>query len=344
MPAADASRLAWMLSDTANASLEGIAREAQRETVRRFGREIQLFAPLYLSSECANVCLYCGFSAPNAMARRTLSFDQIDREAAELARRGFRQILLVSGEHARHVPVAYLEEAVRVVHKRVPSVSVEVAPLETPEYARLTAAGADGLIVYQETYDRGAYAELHPKGAKRDFEWRFGALDRGAAAGMRFLGLGVLLGLTPLWRQDVLALVAHARRLARSAWRCQISVALPRMRPAVGAMAPRADLSDRDYARALCALRLALPDAHITLSTRESAALRDGLARICVTRMSAGSSTEPGGYADPSPHGDRQFEIEDARSPAEVAAVLRASGIDPVWKDWEEVLHGAIDA
>lgn len=339
----DAARLVGLLSDEADTSLESIARDARRETVRRFGREMQMFAPLYLSSECANVCLYCGFSAPNAIPRRTLSFDQIDREAAELSRRGFRSVLLVSGEHARHVPVAYIEEAVRVVHARVPSVSIEVAPLDTPEYARLTAAGADGLVVYQETYDREAYADLHPKGTKRDFDRRLGALERGAAAGMRFLGLGVLLGLTPRWREDVLALVAHARRLARTAWRCQVSVALPRMRPAQGAMAPRVDLSDRDYARALCALRLALPDAHITLSTRESAALRDGLARICVTRLSAGSSTEPGGYADTAAHGDRQFEIEDTRSPAQVASVLRGAGIDPVWKDWEEVLHGAID-
>jgi 2-iminoacetate synthase len=195
-------------------------------------------------------------------------------------------------------------------------------------------AGCDGLVVYQETYDRDTYAAVHRKGKKRNYDWRIAALDRGAEAGMRRLGLGALLGLHADWRWEALATAAHARALIRRWWRCEVSVSMPRLRPAAGGFEPADPVGDREFVQLLCALRLALPDVGVTLSTREAPAFRDALLRLGVTSMSAGSHTEPGGYAAPS-GAEPQFAISDDRSPGEVAAVLRAAGYDPVWKDWQ---------
>jgi 2-iminoacetate synthase len=218
----------------------------------------------------------------------------------------------------------------------IPSLSIEVQVWDTETYRRLVDAGCDGLVVYQETYDRGTYAAVHLKGKKRNYDWRLAAPDRGAEAGMRRLGIGALLGLHDDWRFEALALATHARALVRRWWRCEVSVSLPRLRPAAGGFEPADPVGDRDFVQLLCALRLLLPDLGITLSTREPPALRDALLRLGVTHMSAGSHTEPGGYASPS-DAEPQFEIADTRSPAELAAVLRAAGYDPVWKDWERV-------
>lgn len=325
---------AALLSPAAAGRLEEMARRAHETTVRRFGRTIHLFAPLYLSNECVSTCDYCGFSAGNQIARRTLSPDEVLAEALELRSRGLRHLLLVAGEHARIVSKDYLVECVQVLAPHVPSIAVEVQVWDTETYRRLVGAGCDGLVVYQETYDRGTYARVHRKGKKRNYDWRLGAPDRGAAAGMRRLGIGALLGLHHDWRLEALGLAAHAQALVRRWWRCEVSLSLPRLRPAAGGFEPADPVGDADFVQLLCALRLLLPDVGISLSTRESPALRDALVRLGVTQMSAGSHTEPGGYAEPS-EADPQFEISDTRSPAEVAGVLRAAGYDPVWKDWE---------
>jgi 2-iminoacetate synthase len=324
--------LAVLLSPAAAGRLEDLAAAAHRSTVARFGLAVRMFAPLYLSNECASTCTYCGFSAGNHIARRTLTPDEARVEARALAERGFRHVLLVSGEHARIVSRAYLAECVAAVAAEVPSVSVEVQVWDTPTYRRLVAAGCEGLVVYQETYDRAAYAASHVRGKKRNYDWRLAAPDRGAEAGMRQLGVGALLGLHDDWRADVLAVAAHARALARRWWRCSVTVSVPRLRPAAGGYQAVRPVSDRELAQAVCALRLALPDAGVSLSTREPEGLRDGLLRLGVTSMSAGSHTEPGGYAVPS-DAEPQFEIGDTRSPAEVAAALTAAGYDPVWRD-----------
>jgi 2-iminoacetate synthase len=326
--------LAVLLSPAAAPRLEDMAQLAHRATIQRFGRAIRLFAPLYLSNECVSVCTYCGFSAGNDIARRTLTPDEAADEARELVARGFRHVLLVAGEHARIVSKDYLVECVQALAPIVPELSLEVQVWDEATYARLVDAGCDGLVVYQETYDRGTYAEVHRKGKKRNHDWRLGALDRGAAAGMRRLGLGALLGLHDDWRLDALAVGTHARALIRRWWRCEVSIALPRLRPAAGGYEPADPVSDAELVQLLCALRLTLPDVGISLSTRESPALRDALLRLGVTTMSAGSHTEPGGYASPS-EAEPQFTVGDERSVAEVAAVLRASGYDPVWKDWQ---------
>jgi len=327
---------AALLSPAAAERLEDLAQAAHAITVRRFGRTIHLFAPLYLSNECVSSCTYCGFAAENEIARRTLATTEVLSEAVELRSRGFRHLLLVAGEHARIVSKDYLVDCVRVLAPHIPSLSVEVQVWDTATYRRLVEAGCEGLVVYQETYDRDTYAAVHLKGKKRNYDWRLAAPDRGAEAGMRKLGIGALLGLHDDWRTEALALATHARALVLRWWRCEVSVSLPRLRPAAGGFEPADPVDDRDFVQLLCALRLLLPDLGISLSTREPPELRDALLRLGVTHLSAGSHTEPGGYAAPS-DAEPQFEISDTRSPAEMAAVLRAAGYDPVWKDWERV-------
>jgi 2-iminoacetate synthase len=328
------SDFAALLSAPAAGRLEDLARRASLVTRARFGATVRLFSPLYLSNECVSTCTYCGFSAGNDIARRTLTLDEVHAEAAELHRRGFRHILLVAGEHARIVSKGYLEECVRTVAPLFAQVSVEVQVWDTDTYRRLVSAGCDGVVVYQEAYDQGTYSGVHLKGKKRNYAWRLAAPDRAAEAGMRRLGIGALLGLHPDWRSEAIAVAAHASALIRRWWRCEVAVALPRLRPAAGGYEPEDPVDDASFAQLLCALRIALPDVGITMSTREPAALRDGLVRLGVTSMSAGSHTEPGGYAEAS-GAEPQFEISDTRSPAEVAAALRAGGFDPVWKDWQ---------
>jgi 2-iminoacetate synthase len=325
---------AALLSPAAEHRLEELAAAAHRTTIRRFGRTIHLFAPLYVSNECVSTCTYCGFSAGNEIARRTLDVAEVVAEARELAARGFRHLLLVSGEHARIVSKDYLVDCVRAVAPVMPSVSVEVQVWDTDTYGRLVEAGCEGLVVYQETYDRDTYGAVHLKGKKRNYDWRLAAPDRGAEAGMRRLGIGALLGLHADWRADALAVATHAGALVRRWWRCEVTVALPRLRPAAGDYEAADPVDDRAFVQLLCALRLFLPDVGITMSTRESAVLRDALVPLGVTHMSAGSHTEPGGYTEPS-DAEPQFEVSDDRSPAAVAAALRTAGYDPVWKDWE---------
>jgi len=326
--------LAALLSPAAADRLEDLATEAHRVTVQRFGRTVRLFAPLYLSNECVSTCTYCGFSAGNAITRRTLTPDEVRAEADVLVARGFRHLLLVAGEHARIVSKDYLVDCVRAIAPVVPEISIEVQVWDEATYRRLVDAGCDGVIVYQETYDRSTYGQVHLKGKKRNYDWRLAAPDRAAAAGMRRLGVGALLGLHDDWRGEAISVAAHAHALIRRWWRCEVAIALPRLRPAAGGYEPADPVDDAAFVQLLCALRLTLPDIGITLSTREPAELRDALVPLGITTMSAGSHTEPGGYAAPT-DAEPQFAVSDERSPADVAAALRAAGYDPVWKDWQ---------
>jgi 2-iminoacetate synthase len=334
-------------------------------TRQRFGRVIRLFAPLYLSNECVNNCRYCGFSRDHPIRRVTLSVDEVVREAGALKAQGFRHLLLVAGEHPAFVSHDYLTSCVRALHPEWPGLSLEVAPLSTEEYRPLVAAGAEGLVVYQETYDREVYAAMHTAGPKRDFNWRLETPERAYAAGFRRLGISPLYGLAD-WRAEAIGVAAHAQYLLRHCWKAQLTVSTVRLRPCAGEFQPPRPMSDRDLVQLVCALRLFLPDVGLVLSTRESPPLRDGLIPLGVTLISAGSHTEPGGYtgagADKThlTRGGRivatsltgpaalpgltdatgQFLIADDRSPATVSAVLRRLGLEPVWKDWDTALTG----
>jgi 2-iminoacetate synthase len=329
---------AALLAPSAAAMLEEIASAAHRATVERFGKTVFMFAPLYLSNECVCTCTYCGFSMGLDIRRRTLRFDEIAREAATLRARGMRNILLVSAEHPKRVPVEYVARAIAMTKQAVPYVGIEIAAAEEDDYRAYVGAGCDGVVLYQETYDPEVYARHHLGGPKKKYAWRLDAPERASAAGAKHLGIGALLGLTD-WRFEALALIAHARYLERHCWRSQLNVSLPRINAAAGGYVPDHAVGDRDLVQLLCALRLALPTAGLVLSTREPAALRDRLVPLGITIMSAGSSTEPGGYDEPGTAGE-QFELEDLRSPDEVARRLREIGYEPVFKDWEAMTPG----
>ena len=334
---------AALLSPVAGERLEELARRSHALTRQRFGRTIQLYAPLYVSNECVETCTYCSFARANPIPRRTLTVEEAVAEARLLLDRGFRHLLIVSGEHPRHVSPEYLSEVLGALASEVPSLSVEVQPQTEEVYRRWTSAGAEGLVVYQETYDRDVYATVHLAGKKKNFDWRLATPERGAEAGMKRLGIGALLGLAD-WRDEALHLYAHARFLMKRYWKTFVTVSFPRLRPAAYAdAAPRFPVSDAELARITCAFRLALPDVGIILSTRETPAFRDGMIALGVTQMSAGSRTEPGGYSAPDTDAGRQFEVEDRRSPEEVARAIARHGFDPVWKDWETVLKSGVE-
>jgi 2-iminoacetate synthase len=328
----DLRDLAALLSPAAEARVEELAQAASALTLQRFGRAVRLFAPLYVSNACLSTCTYCGFAKDLDVVRRTLSPEEVEAEARLLTGRGFRHLLLVSGEHRVEVSADYLVDVVTRLAGTVPSISLETQTWSDDTYARLVAAGAEGVVHYQETYDRARYAQVHVAGWKRDYDRRLASTERAAEAGIRRLGIGALLGLAEDWRADVLAVAAHAAFLLRRYWRTEVTVALPRIKPSASGYQPVVPVTDRQYVQALAALRLYEPEAGIVLSTREPAALRDGLVRIAVTHMSAGSSTEPGGYAHPG-EAQEQFSVSDERSPADVAAMLEAAGYEPVWKD-----------
>lgn len=348
-----------LITTTSGADLESLAQESRALTLQNFGRTMRLFAPLYLSNECINNCRYCGFSRDNPILRVTLGVDQVVTEGRHLARAGFRQVLLVAGEHPKFISRSYLADCVRALAPDFSSISIEVGPMETSDYLPIVEAGAEGLVVYQETYNREIYAKLHTSGPKRDFNWRLDCAERGYAAGFRRIGIGALFGLAR-WQEEAVCLAAHTEYLLKSCWQAQITVSLPRLRPAAGEFQPPFSMSDRELAHLICALRITFPQVGIVLSTRERAELRDALVPLGVTMMSAGSHTEPGGYtgqgaqelhrtvrgkivAPEFQNGeDRlatgQFEISDERSPAEIADVLRRRGFEPVWKDWDAAL------
>lgn len=328
----DLRDLAVLLSPAGTGHLEEMATRARAVTVRRFGRVIRLFAPLYLSNHCLSTCTYCGFARNLDVARRHLSPAQVTDQGLLLAGNGFRHVLLVAGEDRVRVSEDYLVDCVGRVSAHVPSVSVETQTWSPATYARLVAAGTEGVVHYQETYDRHTYRAVHPAGWKRDFDRRLRAMEDAGRAGARRLGLGVLVGLAADWRSDVLALAAHADHLFRAAWRSEVTLSLPRITASASGFRPRALVSDTQYVQALAALRLFAPDAGIVLSTRERAPLRDGLARIAVTHMSAGSSTEPGGYTTPG-RAQEQFSVADTRSLREVSSVIESMGYEAVVQD-----------
>jgi 2-iminoacetate synthase len=357
---------AVLLSPAAAGVLEPLCRQSQALTRQRFGKVIRLFAPLYLSNECINNCAYCGFSRDNPILRVTLSVDEVRREAAALTAEGFRNLLLVAGEHPKFVSNGYLADCTVALHGVVPSLSLEVGPMEIAEYEPIVRAGAEGLVVYQETYDRDVYGRMHTLGPKRNFDWRLECPERAYAAGFKRLGIGALHGLAD-WRYEALATAAHAVYLLRHCWKAMLTISLPRLRPCAGEFQPLTHLGDRELVQLVAAFRLFLPDAGLVLSTREPAPLRDGLLPLGITHASAGSHTEPGGYtgagrdsihqtvrgrivelaadaSEWSPQSGRatnatgQFDIADERSAGEIAALIRRLGYEPVWKDWDAVL------
>jgi 2-iminoacetate synthase len=331
----DIDKLLALLAPAAENYLEQMAGIAHALTLQRFGRTVKLYVPLYVSNYCINHCRYCGFNAANHFSRLRLTLDEAAAEADILASEGFRDLLLVSSEDKRFITADYLAELASRLRTKFNFISIEIYQMPTEQYRQLFRAGIEGATLYQETYDRDTYAQYHGTGPKADYDLRLRAPDDMAAANMREIGLGVLLGLAD-WRIETLALAEHAWHLVKSYWQSHISFSFPRLRPAVGVTSETFPhlLTDKNLVQMMLALRLCFADAGLVLSTREPARLRDHFVRLGVTRMSAGSRTNPGGYGE---HRDStgQFDVSDPRSPAEVAAMLCGQGLEPVWKDWE---------
>ena len=348
-------RFAQLIEPKTDAELEAMAQQAHLATLAHFGKAMRLFAPIYLSNECINSCKYCGFSRGNPILRVTLDVEETVREARYLVEEGFRNILLVAGEHPKCVSVDYMERCILALTPFVPAVSVEIAPMPVESYRPMVEAGAEGLVVFQETYHQPSYKELHPAGPKKDFAWRLNTPERAYAAGFRRIGTGALYGLWH-WREEALSNAAHVEHLLKHCWKAHITTCFPRLRPAAGGFQPRYEFNDRDYVQVVCAMRICFPEVGIVMSTREDVAFRDALVPLGITMMSAGSHTEPGGYTGQGKqslhqtvHGRRiarddaapddaaagQFDISDPRSAAEVAAMLHSRGYEPVWKDWD---------
>src|SRR5260370_32875919 len=259
-------RFKHLIAAKSNQELEAMAQTSRALTLQNFGRTMRLFAPLYLSNECITNCQYCCFSRDNPILRVTLTVDEVVAEAQHLARQGFRQILLVAGEHPKFVSSDYLAQCARSLAPDFSSISIEVGPMDTEDYAPIVEAGAEGLVVYQETYNRGMYAEMHTAGPKRDFNYRLDCTERRYAAGFRRLRIRALIGLTR-WQDEAVALAAHVEYLFKHCWQAQITVSLPRLRPAAGGFRPLFSGSDRELAQLVCALRITFPQLGIVLST-----------------------------------------------------------------------------
>jgi 2-iminoacetate synthase len=303
-----------LLSPAALGHLEAMARKAHQLTVQYFGRTIQMFIPLYLSNHCTNHCAYCGFNHKNPILRRKLTLAEIEIEAQAIARTGMQHVLFLTGEAPQLTPIDYLVDAARLLKRYFASVAIEVYPLAVEEYRQLQQAGVDGMTLFQETYDQEVYSRVHPAGRKKDYHWRLDAPDRAAQGGMRVVNIGPLLGLAEP-RREIFFTALHANYLENTFLDTEVAVSLPRFNEAEGDFQPDYLVDDKTFVQFMTALRIFLPRAGLTISTRESAAFRDRILPLGATRYSAGSSTGVGGYssiheAEQTP----QFEITDDRT------------------------------
>jgi 2-iminoacetate synthase len=334
----DAERLLAFLSPAAERFLEPMAQKAHALTLQHFGKTIQLYTPMYLSNFCENECAYCGFNAQNPMHRRTLTLPEVEKEAAFIASTGIEHVLVLTGDSKSRSPLSYIKECLTVLKKYFSSISAEIYALTEEEYKELVCSGIDGLTIYQETYEEAVYERVHKKGPKKDFLFRLDAPERAARSGMRGINIGALLGLND-WRREAFFLGLHARYLQDLYGEVEIGASLPRLRPHAGDFQGVTNVSDKDVAQIIVALRLFMPRLGITLSTRENARFRENLLPLGITRMSAGSTTRVGGHTLGSPEEQNapQFEISDSRDVEEMKAMLAAKGYQPVLKDWMQL-------
>lgn len=322
-----------LISPAAEPYLEQMASKSRSITQQRFGKTIQLYIPLYLSNACANSCIYCGFSHSNNINRITLSKEQVLQEVAVIKEMGFEHILLVTGEHSAQCGFDYLKEIIETIKPYFSLISIEVQPMLQSEYEKLIDLGLHTVYVYQETYNRIQYPSYHPRGKKADFNYRIETSERLGKAGIHKIGIGCLLGLED-WRTDSFFTALHLDYLEKTYWRTKYSISFPRLRPHTGTFQPKHVISDRQLAQLIMAYRIFNPDVDLSLSTRESEKFRDNMLQLGITAMSAGSKTEPGGYAVYN-KALEQFSVADDRSPEYISTMIKSKGYEPVWKDWD---------
>ena len=324
-----------LLSPKAIGSLELMARRSQQLTLQHFGKVIYLYTPMYLANFCVNQCVYCGFNVKNHITRKKLSLEEVETEAKAIAATGLKHLLILTGESRKESPVSYIRECVEVLKKYFTSISIEIYPLETQEYVELIEAGVDGLTIYQEVYNEEVYDQLHLSGPKKIYRFRLYAPERACEAHMRSVGLGALLGLDD-WRKEAFYTGLHADYLQNKYMDTEISLSFPRIRPHAGAFQPKCSVDDRELVQIMLAMRLFIPRAALTISTRERPEFRDNLIGIGITKMSAGSSTEVGGHSQED-KSEGQFAVSDERSVEEIKEMIYKKGYQPVFKDWQSL-------
>lgn len=325
-----------LVSPAAAPYLEPMARLSRRYTQERFGKTISMYVPLYITNSCTNHCIYCGFRHDNPIARVILNDDEIVSECKAIRELApFENLLIVTGENPRDAGVDYIENALRLARPYFSNLTIEVMPLSAEDYLRLTRSGLNGVVCFQETYNRKNYNIYHPRGMKSKFDWRVNGFDRMGQAGVHKIGMGVLIGLEE-WRTDVTMMALHLKYLRKHYWRTRYSVNFPRMRPSEGHFQPNVTMSDRELAQLIFAFRIFDHDVDISISTREAPSFRDNMATLGITSMSAGSKTEPGGYRT-YPQALEQFSVNDGRSPRQVEQAIHQIGYEAVWKDWDRI-------
>ncbi|AZJ36524.1 2-iminoacetate synthase ThiH [Tenacibaculum singaporense] len=322
-----------LISPAAKPFLEQMAQRSRMLTKKRFGNTIQMYAPMYLSNECQNICTYCGFSFTNKIPRRTLTDAEILKEVAFLKAKGYDHILLVTGEANRTVGVDYIKNAIQLIRSQFSNITIEVQPLDQDEYELLIESGLYAVLVYQETYHQQEYKKHHPKGKKSNFEYRLETPDRLGKAGVHKIGLGALFGLED-WRADSFFTALHLKYLQKTYWKTKYSISFPRLRPHSGGLEPKVEMTDADLVQLICAFRMLDEDVELSMSTRESEVFRNNIVNLGATSISAESKTNPGGYSV-EPQSLEQFEISDERSTEEIVQMLKGQELEVVWKDWE---------
>lgn len=321
-----------LISPAAAPFLETMALRSHQVTKKRFGNTLQLFAPLYLSNKCSNICTYCGFSADNKIPRKVLNTQEILQEARYLKTQGFDHVLIVTGEATSTVGVPYFKNAITLLRELFSTISIEVQPLEQEDYQTLILHGLHATLIYQETYNRPAYKQYHPKGKKSDFEYRLNTPERLGCTGVYKIGIGTLLGLED-WRVDAFYTVLHLTYLEKKYYKTHYAISFPRLRPHAGQTLPPFNVTDHNLTQLICAYRLFNPEVELSLSTRESQHFRDHIIKLGITTLSAGSKTNPGGYTL-NQDSLEQFEISDNRSPSQIQSMLTSQGYEVVWKNW----------
>ena len=323
-----------LLSPAAEPFLEQIARKARLETRKHFGNSAYFFTPIYISNYCENYCIYCGFNCHNKIKRAKLSMEEIHEEMKAIAETGLEEILILTGESRKASDVKYIGEACKIAKKYFKNIGIEVYPMNSDEYRYLRECGADYVTVFQETYNSDKYETLHLAGHKRIFPYRFNAQERALMGGMRGVAFAALLGLDD-FRKDALGTGMHAYLIQRKYPWAEISISCPRLRPIINnaSINPK-DVHEKQLLQIMCAYRIFLPFAGMTISTRERAEFRDNVVGLAATKISAGVSTGIGSHSESEDKGDAQFEIADTRGLEEIYESLKKRGIQPVMNDY----------
>lgn len=324
-----------LLSPKAINYLEEIAQKAKLFRERYFGNSVYMFTPLYISNYCDNYCVYCGFNSHNKIKRARLNFEQIEQELKEIAKSGLQEILILTGESERYSDVEYIGEACKLARKYFNNVGIEIYPVNVKDYEYLNSCGADYVTIFQETYNNEKYKKLHLEGHKKIFSYRFNSQERALMGGMRGVGFGALLGLDD-FRKDAFATGYHAYLLQQKYPHSEISISCPRLRPVINNLKIEEEIvTEKELFQIICAYRLFLPFANITISTRENSIFRDNIIKIAATKISAGVDTGIGAHTKCSTKkGDEQFEIADKRTVAQIFKKIKSEELQPVMNDY----------